>query len=140
MFCNFGALIHNLGAGTCKDGIDTARKAMPSSQIRFNDGHLIQLASKARNTDSRSGWVLKKPGTSDGGSRWQRRWLQLYQNYLFYFESDKAPRPLGVVLLELCECRRVFRRLQDAPPVSTAATAVSGFVHLKIKANKQGIH
>ncbi|XP_070202561.1 ras-specific guanine nucleotide-releasing factor 2-like [Littorina saxatilis] len=73
--------------------------------IRFNDGQLLYLASKAKQENTISGYLYKK--SSDLG-KWQLRWFVLYQNLLMYFESDTASRPSGVALLEGSYCDRAI--------------------------------
>ncbi|XP_071116557.1 ras-specific guanine nucleotide-releasing factor 2-like [Haliotis cracherodii] len=72
--------------------------------IRFNEGQLLYLASKARHENSMNGFLFKK--SSDTG-KWQQRHFVLYQNVLFYFENDSVVRPSGVALLEGSYCERL---------------------------------
>uniref|UniRef100_UPI00358EC36F ras-specific guanine nucleotide-releasing factor 2-like n=1 Tax=Myxine glutinosa TaxID=7769 RepID=UPI00358EC36F len=69
--------------------------------LRYNDLHVAALACRAR----RAGTRVRKH--SADGSRWHGRWLALYQNLLFCFESESSVRPLAVYLLEGSACRRV---------------------------------
>ena len=72
--------------------------------IRINENQLLYLANKARHEENkRHGYLHKK--SADTG-KWQLRWFTLYQNLLFYYENDQAPRPSGVALLEGCYCER----------------------------------
>ena len=73
--------------------------------IRFSEGQLMYLASKARVENSMSGNLFKR--SSDMG-RWQQRFFVLYQNVLFYFENEAAPRPSGVAMLEGSYCDRII--------------------------------
>ncbi|XP_065189055.1 ras-specific guanine nucleotide-releasing factor 2-like isoform X1 [Sycon ciliatum] len=87
--------------------------------LRINEAQLQALALKAKASPARCGWVKKKPGHEGVGStKWQKRWLVLYQNILYYFETDLSQRPQGVILVELCDCRRLhsYNRPSDAPP------------------------
>lgn len=77
---------------------------MPTSTIRFDEQQLLELAAKARVHGHKKAYLqkcdqkLKKPST---------RWCCLYQNMMFYFESEGAAKPLGVVFLEGTACRPV---------------------------------
>ncbi|XP_060073203.1 ras-specific guanine nucleotide-releasing factor 2-like [Ylistrum balloti] len=73
--------------------------------IRFNENQLLYLASKSRRENTIAGYLHKK--SSDTG-KWQLRYFILYQNLLFYFESETAGRPSGVALLEGSYCDRVL--------------------------------
>uniref|UniRef100_A0A8C4N3Q6 Ras protein specific guanine nucleotide releasing factor 1 n=1 Tax=Eptatretus burgeri TaxID=7764 RepID=A0A8C4N3Q6_EPTBU len=72
--------------------------------LRYNDLHVAALACRARRAGTRVRPVRKH---SADGSRWHGRWLALYQNLLFCFESESSVRPLAVYLVEGCACRRV---------------------------------
>ncbi|CAG0919797.1 unnamed protein product [Notodromas monacha] len=43
------------------------------------------------------------------------RWFLLYQNLLFYAETDEANKPSGVVFLEGCYCERLITPLGSGP-------------------------
>ncbi|ELT93796.1 hypothetical protein CAPTEDRAFT_169570 [Capitella teleta] len=81
--------------------------------IRLNESQLLYLAGKARQDSLLRGYLHKK--SADTG-KWQQRFFVLYQNLLFYFESDGCVRPSGVALLEGCYCER----LVTATPTSAA--------------------
>lgn len=88
--------------------LDTMQKG-----IRLNESQLLYLAGKARQESLLRGYLHKK--SADTG-KWQQRFFVLYQNLLFYFESDGCVRPSGVALLEGCYCER----LVTATPTSAA--------------------
>ena len=73
--------------------------------IRLNENQILHLASKARQENTLNGYLYKK--STDTG-KWQLRWFALYQNLLFYYESESSPRPSGVALLEGCYCERLI--------------------------------
>ncbi|XP_053611778.1 ras-specific guanine nucleotide-releasing factor 2-like isoform X4 [Plodia interpunctella] len=92
--------------------------------IRVNEGQLMALSERAQYDHSQAssykghqhegrGKFLKRAGylhkkTSDSG-KWQMRWCILYQNLLFYYESENSTRPTGVLLLEGSYCERLSK-------------------------------
>uniref|UniRef100_A0A8C9GAF9 PH domain-containing protein n=1 Tax=Pavo cristatus TaxID=9049 RepID=A0A8C9GAF9_PAVCR len=44
-------------------------------------------------------------------NRWHEKWFALYQNVLFYFESEQSARPAGIYMLEGCSCERAVVKL-----------------------------
>ncbi|CAH1796894.1 unnamed protein product [Owenia fusiformis] len=72
--------------------------------VRINETQLLYLAEKARQENSINGNLYKK--SADTG-KWQQRWFALYQNLLFYYDSNTSSRPSGVALLEGCYCERL---------------------------------
>ncbi|XP_030647409.1 ras-specific guanine nucleotide-releasing factor 2 [Chanos chanos] len=79
--------------------------------VRYNEGHALYLAVVARKEGTKRGYLSKK---TTENSRWHEKYFALYQNVLFYFDSDQSTRPSGIYLLEGCTCERV-----PAPKVST---------------------
>ncbi|KAL0271645.1 UNVERIFIED_CONTAM: hypothetical protein PYX00_008672 [Menopon gallinae] len=73
--------------------------------IRVNDSQLIMLSERAHFDHSLSGYLHKRTADS---TKWQLRWFVLYQNLLFYYESEHGSRPSGVILLEGCYCERLI--------------------------------
>ncbi|KAK3096923.1 hypothetical protein FSP39_004801 [Pinctada imbricata] len=73
--------------------------------VRINENQLLYLAAKCRRENTIAGYLHKK--STDSG-KWQLRYFVLYQNLLFYFESEAAQRPSGVALLEGSYCDRVL--------------------------------
>ncbi|KAL6436745.1 hypothetical protein ACFW04_004875 [Cataglyphis niger] len=76
-----------------------------SRKIRVNDAQLVMLSEKAHYDHSLSGYLHKRTADS---TKWQQRWFVLYQNLLFYYESENCSRPSGVILLEGCYCDRLI--------------------------------
>ncbi|KAJ0175325.1 hypothetical protein K1T71_009466 [Dendrolimus kikuchii] len=74
--------------------------------IRVNDGQLIALSEKAQYDHSQAGYLHKR---SSDNTKWQLRWFILYQNMLFYYESENNTRPTGVLLLEGSYCERLSK-------------------------------
>nr|XP_032809166.1 ras-specific guanine nucleotide-releasing factor 2 isoform X1 [Petromyzon marinus] len=72
--------------------------------LRFNESHCLHLALRARRDACKLGYVRKRSAET---SRWHLRWMALYQNLLFSFESEANARPSAVHLLEGCACERV---------------------------------
>ncbi|KAK7793670.1 hypothetical protein R5R35_013152 [Gryllus longicercus] len=73
--------------------------------VRVNDSQLVMLSERARFDHVMSGYLHKRTADS---AKWQLRWFVLYQNMLFYYESEACGRPSGVVLLEGCYCERLI--------------------------------
>lgn len=73
--------------------------------VRYNEGHALYLAVLARKEGTRRGYLSKKTAET---SRWHEKWFALYQNMLFYFESEQSARPAGVYMLEGCICERAL--------------------------------
>ncbi|XP_014612802.1 PREDICTED: ras-specific guanine nucleotide-releasing factor 2-like [Polistes canadensis] len=73
--------------------------------VRINDSQLVMLSEKAHFDNSMTGYLHKRTADS---AKWQLRWFVLYQNLLFYYESDTCSRPSGVILLEGCYCNRLI--------------------------------
>ncbi|XP_048359268.1 ras-specific guanine nucleotide-releasing factor 2 isoform X1 [Sphaerodactylus townsendi] len=71
--------------------------------VRYNEGHALYLALLARKEGTKRGYLSKKTAET---SRWHEKWFALYQNMLFYFESEQSARPAGVYMLEGCTCER----------------------------------
>ncbi|KAG8598449.1 hypothetical protein GDO81_002617 [Engystomops pustulosus] len=72
--------------------------------VRCNEGHALYLALVARKEGTKRG-ILSKKGTET--SRWHEKWFALFQNVLFYFETEQSGRPSGMYMLEGCSCERV---------------------------------
>ncbi|XP_052122507.1 ras-specific guanine nucleotide-releasing factor 2-like [Frankliniella occidentalis] len=73
--------------------------------VRVNDAQLVMLSERAQVDNSLSGYLHKRAGDS---GKWQQRWFILYQNLLFYYDSQSCTRPSGVVMLEGCYCERLI--------------------------------
>lgn len=86
--------------------------AMPSS-LRISEEQINHLASMARHEHSKSGRVFLKNHENTG--KWLPRWCALYQNFLFYFESEDSVKPLGTIYLEHSSCERLcLTNLKDS--------------------------
>ncbi|XP_043277433.1 ras-specific guanine nucleotide-releasing factor 2-like isoform X2 [Venturia canescens] len=73
--------------------------------VRVNDSQIIMLSERAHYDHSLAGYLHKRTADS---AKWQLRWFVLYQNLLFYYESETYTRPSGIVLLEGCYCDRLI--------------------------------
>ncbi|XP_077353907.1 ras-specific guanine nucleotide-releasing factor 2 isoform X2 [Festucalex cinctus] len=71
--------------------------------VRYNEGHALHLALAARKEGAKRGPVSKR---SSENVRWTDKFFALYQNLLFYFDSEQSARPSGMYLLEGCTCER----------------------------------
>ncbi|XP_065912792.1 ras-specific guanine nucleotide-releasing factor 2-like isoform X1 [Dysidea avara] len=71
--------------------------------MRVDDTQLLCLGEKARTNGAITGLLMKKSG-EPRIQRWQRRYCCIYRNMLYYFESERSPKPNGVVFLEHCTC------------------------------------
>ncbi|XP_035904093.1 ras-specific guanine nucleotide-releasing factor 2-like isoform X2 [Anopheles stephensi] len=86
--------------------------------VRVNENQLIMLSDRAQYDHSMHGHLHKR--TSDN-NKWQMRWFVLYQNLLFYYESEQASRPSGLIFLEGCYCERLVSAPSiSGPPISTS--------------------
>ena len=65
--------------------------------LRMNDLQLLALSEKALTDNGLKGYLYKR--TSDSG-KWQCRFFVVFQNLLFYFESETAVKPSGLIFLE----------------------------------------
>ncbi|XP_075693876.1 ras-specific guanine nucleotide-releasing factor 2 isoform X3 [Rhinoderma darwinii] len=72
--------------------------------VRCNEGHALYLALVARKEGTKRGTLSKKATET---SRWHEKWFALFQNVLFYFETEQSGRPSGMYMLEGCSCERV---------------------------------
>lgn len=85
---------------------------MPAS-VRIGEEQLNHLASLARLDHSISGRVFMK--NHENAGKWLQRWIALYQNFLFYFESKDSTKLSGAVYLEHCNCERLcLTNLKDS--------------------------
>ena len=82
-----------------------SRIKMPTFSIRLDEQQLLDLAAKARLHCSKKAYLHKSADPKL--KKLTQRWCCLYQNLLFYFESESVPKPLGVVLLEGSVCKPV---------------------------------
>nr|XP_057913769.1 ras-specific guanine nucleotide-releasing factor 2 isoform X1 [Doryrhamphus excisus] len=82
--------------------------------VRYNEGHALYLSLVARKEGAKRGFLSKK---SAENSRWTDKFFALYQNVLFYFESEQSARPSGMYLLEGCTCERA-----TAPKVTSLSS------------------
>ncbi|XP_069694869.1 ras-specific guanine nucleotide-releasing factor 2-like [Periplaneta americana] len=73
--------------------------------VRVNENQLLMLSERAHYDHSLAGYLHKRTADS---TKWQPRWFVLYQNLLFYYDSESCNRPSGVVLLEGCYCERLI--------------------------------
>lgn len=72
--------------------------------VRYNEGHALYLSVIARKEGTKRGFLSKK---TTENSKWHEKFFALYQNVLFYFDTDQSARPSGIYLLEGCTCERV---------------------------------
>ncbi len=77
---------------------------MPTNTIRFEELQLLELAAKARAHGCKKAYLQK---CDQKLKKLSQRWCCLYRNFLFYFEGESSPKPLGVVFLEGTNCRPV---------------------------------
>lgn len=86
-----------------------SRIKMPAFAVRFDEQQLLDIASKARVQSYKKSYLNKSDPKL---KKLTQRWCCIYQNMLFYFESESVPKPLGVVLLEGCVCKPVDQTSQ----------------------------
>ncbi|CAO1416546.1 unnamed protein product [Diamesa tonsa] len=80
--------------------------------VRVNENQLIMLSDKAQYDHSMHGYLHKR--TSDN-NKWQMRWFLLYQNLMFYYESETSSRPSGIIFLEGCYSERIPSCIAQTP-------------------------
>uniref|UniRef100_A0AAY4C0D9 Ras protein-specific guanine nucleotide-releasing factor 2a n=1 Tax=Denticeps clupeoides TaxID=299321 RepID=A0AAY4C0D9_9TELE len=85
--------------------------------VRYNEGHALFLSAAARKGGTKRGHLSKKNAEN---SRWHEKFFALYQNVLFYFDTEQSARPSGIYLLEGCTCERA-----PAPKVDKQVGPVS---------------
>ncbi|KAJ6634992.1 Ras-specific guanine nucleotide-releasing factor 1, partial [Pseudolycoriella hygida] len=73
--------------------------------VRVNDAQLLMLAERAQYDHSMHGLLQKR---STDNHKWQLRWFILYQNLLFYYETETSSRPSGLIFLEGSYCERLI--------------------------------
>ena len=88
---------------------------MPAFNIRYDEQQLLDLAARARVHCSKKAYLHKSD--SSKLNKLKPRWCCIYQNMLFYFESESVPNPLGVVLLEGCISKPLEQPGQSANEV-----------------------
>ncbi|KFB43590.1 AGAP001238-PB-like protein [Anopheles sinensis] len=94
--------------------------------VRVNENQLIMLSDRAQYDHSMHGYLHKR--TSDN-NKWQMRWFVLYQNLLFYYESEQSSRPSGLIFLEGCYCERLVSAPSlSGPPISANAGHASKII------------
>ncbi len=81
-----------------------SRIKMPTFAVRFDEQQLLDIAAKARVQSCKKSYLHKSDPKL---KRLTQRWCCVFQNMLFYFESESVTKPLGVVLLEGCVCKPV---------------------------------
>lgn len=111
---------------------------MPSS-LRISEEQINHLASMARHEHSKSGRVFLKNHENTG--KWLPRWCALYQNFLFYFESEDSVKPLGTIYLEHSSCERLcLTNLKDSENqncFSIDVPTVDGHQQLILRTNSE---
>lgn len=99
-------------------GRSVSGEALPGTMqksVRYNEGHALYLALLARKEGTKRGYLSKRTAEAN---RWHEKWFALYQNVLFYFESEQSARPAGIYMLEGCSCERT-----PAPKGAAAGSA-----------------
>ena len=76
---------------------------MPAS-VRISEEQLNHLVSLAKHDYSITGRVFIK--NHENAGKWVQRWCALYQNFLFYFESEDSTKLSGAIYLEHSICER----------------------------------
>ena len=81
-----------------------SRIKMPTFSVRYDEQQLLDIAAKARVQSSKKSYLHKSDPKL---KKLTQRWCCVFQNMLFYFESESVTKPLGVVMLEGCQCKAV---------------------------------
>lgn len=95
-----------------------SRIKIPAFAIRFDEQQLLDVAAKARVQCAKKSYLHKSDPKL---KRLTPRWCCVYQNLLFYFESESVTKPLGVVLLEGCVCKAMEQGGQSGSEVSVCS-------------------
>lgn len=88
-----------------------SRIKMPTFSVRYDEQQLLDIAAKARVQSSKKSYLHKSDPKL---KKLTQRWCCVFQNMLFYFESESVTKPLGVVMLEGCQCKAVEQIGQSA--------------------------
>ena len=100
-----------------------SRIKMPTFSIRYDEQQLLDMAAKARVQGCKKSYLHK--AVDPKLKRLSQRWCCVYQNMLFYFESESVTKPLGVVLLEGCVCKPV-EQVGQQPATEVRGQGTSG--------------
>ncbi|XP_055608641.1 ras-specific guanine nucleotide-releasing factor 2-like isoform X2 [Uranotaenia lowii] len=87
--------------------------------VRVNEHQLTMLSDRAQYDHSMHGYLHKRAADNN---KWQMRWFVLYQNLLFYYESEQSSRPSGLIFLEGCYCERLVSAPSlSGPPIGSGS-------------------
>ncbi|XP_055685566.1 ras-specific guanine nucleotide-releasing factor 2-like [Lutzomyia longipalpis] len=90
--------------------------------VRVNENQVIMLSDRASYDHSMHGYLHKRTADSN---KWQLRWFILYQNLLFYYDSEQSTRPSGLIFLEGCYCERLVSAPSCLTPPTGGSTTTS---------------
>ena len=107
------------GAGTDRGKLDwSIMPTLQGSAVKVDENQLLELASLARKCPFKRGPLQKADAK---GKKSSQRWCYIYQNMLFYYETETSSKPLGMLLLEGAMCRPLDRDVS-----STLASSLCG--------------
>lgn len=77
------------------------KKRKMQKSLHTNDLQLWALAEKALHDNGPKGYLLKRGAEKN---KWNKKWFVLFQNLLFYFETEQNLKPIGLLFLEGSYC------------------------------------
>ena len=108
--CFFVGQLLDLKKQTNVEESKVMKMPLPS---RISDEQFVHLASQAKHHCSLSGKLFIR--VNENPAKWQLKWFILYQNFLFYFESEDSAKLSGLIYLEHSVCERLcFTNLKDS--------------------------
>ena len=84
---------------------------LPNFSLKFDEHQLFDLAVKARVRGVKRGYLHKAADAKL--KKLVPRWCCLFQNFLFYYESESVTKPTGVVFVEGTVCKPVDQLGRD---------------------------
>ena len=85
---------------------------LQGSAVKVDENQLLELASIARKCPFKRGSLQKADAK---GKKSSQKWCYIYQNMLFYYETEASSKPLGMLLLEGAICKPLDRDVSTAP-------------------------
>ena len=90
----------------------TLSGSLQMTSVRVDEGQLVELSLQARKHPVRQGFLVK---VDHKGKKSVQRWILLYRNFLFCFDSETSSKPSCVIIVESCICSPIVTDLPDCP-------------------------
>ena len=90
----------------------TLSGSLQMSSVRLEEGQLVELSLQARKHPVRQGFLVK---VDHKGKKTVQKWILLYRNFLFCFDSEISSKPSCVIIVESCICSPIDTDLPDCP-------------------------